>query len=46
MMDIIETSDGSRTGYLAVNADDYAKCIATILYSTKEENDAIRQAAR
>lgn len=45
-MDIIETSEGSRTGYLATDAIDYANCIAKILYSTKEENDKIREAAR
>lgn len=46
MMDIVETSEGSRTGYLAIDANEYANSIATILYSTKEENDAIRDAAR
>lgn len=45
-MDILETSEGSQTGYLAVNTMDYAECLATILYNTKEENDAIRDAAR
>lgn len=45
-MDIIETSEGSRTGYLAVDAIEYANCIAKILYNTKEENDKIRAAAR
>lgn len=45
-MDIIETSEGSRTGYLATDAIDYANCIAKILYNTKEENDRIREAAR
>ncbi|XP_037034204.1 GDP-Man:Man(3)GlcNAc(2)-PP-Dol alpha-1,2-mannosyltransferase-like [Bradysia coprophila] len=46
MMDIIETSEDSRTGYLAVGAIDYANCIEKILYSTKEENETIRNAAR
>lgn len=46
LMDIIETADGSRTGYLATDAIDYANCIAKILYNTKEENDRIREAAR
>ncbi|KAJ6647614.1 GDP-Man:Man(3)GlcNAc(2)-PP-Dol alpha-1,2-mannosyltransferase [Pseudolycoriella hygida] len=46
LMDIIETSEGSQTGYLAVTAMDYAECLATILYNTKDENDAIRDAAR
>lgn len=45
-MDIIETSEGSKTGYLADDAIDYAHCIATILYNSQEENDAIRNAAR
>lgn len=45
-MDIIETSEGSQTGYLAVDALDYAHCIANILYNSQEENDAIRNAAR
>lgn len=46
LMDIVETAEGSRTGYLAVDAIDYANCIANILLSSKEENDAIREAAR
>lgn len=46
MMDIIETAEGSRTGYLAIDAIEYAKCIQVILYSSKEENDRIRDAAR
>lgn len=45
-MDIIETSEGSQTGYLAVDAYDYARCIATILYNGREYNNKIRQAAR
>lgn len=45
-MDIIETSEGSQTGYLADEPEDYAKCIATILYSTKENSERIRNAAR
>lgn len=45
-MDIIETSEGSQTGYLAVDAVDYAKSILKILYNTKEENNVIRKAAR
>ncbi|KAG4067448.1 hypothetical protein HA402_009685 [Bradysia odoriphaga] len=39
MMDIIETSEDSRTGYLADGAIEYANCIEKILYSTKEENE-------
>lgn len=46
LMDIIETAEGSQTGFLAVDAVEYAKCIATILYNTKEQNDTIRRAAR
>lgn len=46
LMDIIETSEGSRTGYLATDAIDYANCLATILYNTKDENETIRNAAR
>lgn len=45
-MDIIETSEGSRTGYLAVRPIDYADCIANILYNTEEQNETIRNAAR
>lgn len=46
MMDIVETAAGSQTGYLAVDAIDYAEAIARILYNTKETNDMIRNAAR
>lgn len=46
MMDIVETSAGSQTGYLAVDAIDYAEAIARILYNAKETNDMIRDAAR
>lgn len=45
-MDIIETSEGSRNGFLAIDAIDYAKCILHILSSTDEENQTIRSAAR
>lgn len=45
-MDIIETSEGSRNGYLAVDAIDYAKCILHILDNSKDENETIRNAAR
>lgn len=45
-MDIIETAEGSKTGFLAVDALEYSECIATILYNTIEENNAIRTAAR
>lgn len=46
LLDIVETSEGSQTGYLAVDAMDYAHCLATILYNTKEDNEAIRKRAR
>lgn len=46
MMDIVETAMGSQTGYLAVDAIDYAESIARILYNAKETNDTIRNAAR
>lgn len=45
-MDIIETSEGSQTGYLADEAEDYANCIATILYSSTEHIERVRNAAR
>lgn len=45
-MDIVETSEGSQTGFLADEAEDYARCIATILYNPKERNERIRNAAR
>lgn len=45
-MDIIETSEGSQTGYLADQPEDYAKCVLSILYSNKEQNEKIRNAAR
>jgi len=44
-MDIIETSEGSQTGYLAVDALEYAKSILVILANTKEQNNTIRNAA-
>lgn len=46
LMDIVETSEGSQTGFLAADAIDYASCFATILYTSKQELDAIRTRAR
>lgn len=46
LLDIIETSEGSQTGFLAVDPLDYANAIATILYTSKDELDAIRVRAR
>lgn len=45
-MDIIETSEVSRTGYLATDAIDYAECIKTILENSNEVNEMIRDRAR
>lgn len=45
-MDIVETTEGHRTGYLAVDAVEYAECIQQILENTDEENETIRNAAR
>lgn len=45
-MDIIETSEGSQTGYLADDARDYADAIISIIFNAREENDKIRNAAR
>ncbi|XP_053684490.1 GDP-Man:Man(3)GlcNAc(2)-PP-Dol alpha-1,2-mannosyltransferase [Sabethes cyaneus] len=46
LMDIVETSEGSQNGFLAIDAYDYARCIATILYNSREQNCRIREAAR
>ncbi|XP_011214462.1 GDP-Man:Man(3)GlcNAc(2)-PP-Dol alpha-1,2-mannosyltransferase [Bactrocera dorsalis] len=46
LLDIIETSEGSQNGYLAVSAIEYANCILSIIYNSKELNDTIRNAAR
>lgn len=46
MMDIVEMAAGSQTGFLAATAQEYAECIADILYNTREENEKIRAAAR
>lgn len=45
-MDIIETSEGSQTGFLADTAIEYAEHIATIIQNNYQENDEIRNAAR
>lgn len=46
MMDIVETAVGSKTGFLAVDALEYAECIADILFNEPEDNNKIRAAAR
>lgn len=45
-MDIVESSEDNQTGYLAIDAAEYAKCILDILNNTNEKNEAIRNAAR
>lgn len=45
-MDIVETSEGSQTGYLADEPEDYARCIINILYNSKEHIEKIKNAAR
>lgn len=46
LLDIIETSEGSQTGFLATDAIEYAHCILAIILNSKEDNDRIRKAAR
>ncbi|XP_017464833.1 PREDICTED: GDP-Man:Man(3)GlcNAc(2)-PP-Dol alpha-1,2-mannosyltransferase [Rhagoletis zephyria] len=46
LLDIIETSEGSQNGYLATNAVEYANCILSIICSSREVNETIRNAAR
>lgn len=46
LLDIIETSEGSRLGYLAITAEEYAHTIKYILCSGKEEICAIRERAK
>lgn len=46
LLDIIETSEGSRLGYLAVIAEEYAHTIKHILYSSDEEVSALRERAK
>ncbi|XP_063230362.1 GDP-Man:Man(3)GlcNAc(2)-PP-Dol alpha-1,2-mannosyltransferase isoform X2 [Bacillus rossius redtenbacheri] len=45
-MDIVEESEGSRTGFLASDEDEYARAIAAILRMTPAGRRAIREAAR
>ncbi|XP_011493959.1 PREDICTED: GDP-Man:Man(3)GlcNAc(2)-PP-Dol alpha-1,2-mannosyltransferase isoform X1 [Ceratosolen solmsi marchali] len=44
--DIIETQTGSRNGFLANEAEEYAQIIACIIKMTTNEKDIIRNAAR
>lgn len=46
LLDIIETSEASRLGFLAVAAQEYAFTIKYILYSSDEEICGIRERAR
>ena len=45
-MDIIETQSGSRNGFLASDAEEYAKVILYILCLRSDERDVIRNNAR
>lgn len=44
--DIIETQAGSVTGFLAEDAEEYAKVLACIIHMHPDERNAIRIAAR
>lgn len=46
LTDIIETSVGSQTGFLASSAIEYAQCIRYILSLSDDEKELIRSAAR
>ncbi|XP_044763883.1 GDP-Man:Man(3)GlcNAc(2)-PP-Dol alpha-1,2-mannosyltransferase isoform X2 [Coccinella septempunctata] len=46
VLDIIETSEGSRLGFLAVCPQDYAHSIKYILKADEDEINAIRERAR
>jgi len=45
-MDIIETQTGSVTGFLAEEAEEYARVLAHIIHMHSDERNAIRIAAR
>jgi len=44
--DIVDTTEESRTGYLAVTCEEYASCIREILASSEEERKLTRARAR
>lgn len=44
--DIIETQEGSVTGFLAEDEGEYAKVLAYIIHMHQDERNAIRVAAR
>lgn len=46
LLDIIETSEASRLGFLAVSAQEYAHTLKYILYMSGEEIGEIREKAR
>lgn len=46
LADIVETSEGSRNGYLAYHQDDYARTIVEILALTEAQRKTIKDAAR
>lgn len=46
LLDIIETSESSRLGFLAVSPQTYAYCLKYIIFSSEEEINEIRERAR
>lgn len=46
LLDIIETSEASRLGFLAVTAEEYAHTIKFMLYMSEEESAEIREKAK
>ncbi|XP_002065830.3 GDP-Man:Man(3)GlcNAc(2)-PP-Dol alpha-1,2-mannosyltransferase [Drosophila willistoni] len=46
LLDIIEASEGSQNGYLAIDAVEYAENILHIVVNSSENNANVRQAAR
>lgn len=46
LLDIIETSESSRLGFLAISAQEYAHTLKYILYMSEEEIEEIREKAR
>lgn len=46
LLDIIETSEASRLGFLAITAEEYAHTLRYILYLSDEEIGEIRERAR
>lgn len=46
LTDIIETSEGSRTGFLATTPEEYASAILHVLQLSREQLASLREAAR